>query len=67
MRRLLVVVFCLSLIGCGNDELDKAQETSTGVIVTDNVPFAHEPIQDIIDRGELPQQGDRVIPPPRTR
>ena len=67
MRRALAVVLFLSLAGCGNDELEPVSETMIGVSVTDNVPFAHESVQDILDRDPLPPQGDRAIPSHRIR
>ena len=59
MRRILPVIVLFLLIGCGNDELP---DTMIGVMVTDNVPFAHESAQDILDRDPLPPMEDRAIP-----
>ena len=62
MRRLLFIIPLAVLSCCGGYDGSEEEQTMQGVTVTDNVPFAHETIQDILDRGELPPQGDRVAP-----
>lgn len=63
MRYLLPLMIFLA--GCGGydgpETVPQAEETMIGVTVTDNVPYAHETIQDIIDRGDPPPVGDRII------
>lgn len=62
MRRMLFLAVLLA--GCGGYDGPEVigQQTAQGVMVTDNVPTAYETVQDIIDRGQLPPQGDRVMP-----
>ena len=61
----VITLILLSVCG-GYDGPDTETEQGTqGVQVTATVPYAHESIQDIIDRENecpLPPQGDRVIP-----
>jgi hypothetical protein len=65
MRKFLFIIPMALLSGCGGYDGPDAEQAVRGVEVTDNVPFAHETIQDIIDREKecpLPPQSDRVIP-----
>lgn len=57
-----LMIFTAMTAGCGGYDGPDAEQTTQGVQVTATVPYAHETIQDIIDRGELPPQGDRAMP-----
>jgi PBP1b-binding outer membrane lipoprotein LpoB len=60
MRYFLVLAFLLS--GCGGYDSPEAEQTTQGVMVTDNVPHSTETIQDIIDRGPFPPRDNTAIP-----
>jgi hypothetical protein len=68
MRNLCFAIALILLSGCGGyDGPGEGEEDQGyyGVTVTDNVPFAQETIQDIIDRennNPPPSRGDRAMP-----
>ena len=64
MKTLLFSVMMIVLSGCGGYDGPEvgADQGTQGVQVTATVPYAHETIQDIIDRGDPPPQGDRIAP-----
>jgi hypothetical protein len=68
-KKLAAIALLVLLAGCGGydgpEVAPQVGETVVGYQVTATVPFAHETIQDIIDRennNPLPPQGDRAMP-----
>jgi len=62
MKKLTLLIVIPMLLGCGEYEESKEEQTMQGVWVTDNVPFVQESNEDIINRMDNNFLGDRVAP-----